>query len=907
VDFPRITTVLLCILFSAFRVAADEASPAVDFSEGLTRLAELGRTEIDEAATWVKIPTRGAMERLDGVLAKLKGNGWSLPSTADEPHRIVPLNPGEPVVIAKSRRNYPAADLEADVELLIANLHKGAEDQDDSDDMWGRETGGENDHGRLLIFASQIHQHGKPELANRLVTAIFQQSPDRRSVIDSAIHGIAGPLYNSATQRFFESGDWVAYHRDLQDLVTRFPRGWAGRRGVEVFLPQLEKQAAGETPAVPNLEGIPLNPAALAAIDSLITERAPQIDLPNEAWLLAEDPGDSQTPLRGVIACGIEALPVLAALLEDPYLVKMSNLNTRGFSFGSTSYEEMDRPISRGELAQRLLSTTLPSTEDDEFSDPATLRDCTLEFWREHRGKSREELALAFLETGSSNQKAEAARILAASSDADLHAKLESAILGADSLAQQLEIVKSYVQIRKTGAKSLLDAYAKGLREEVELLDTFDVPWEIRSEGVDPLIKKLEALTNGKPPRAIARDIGRGDPAGAEEAIEELEPLLEALEPRPRLHALLEGAFAAKDADVRGLFLWAAFAIDWEPYFQKIAAEQPGTGIIPERTISEAEANVWKTLIADQRPCKGDENYNAGVSTISELAALALEESTLLNFFVTAREMAAVTGMRPAEFASLRAPKRLAGEPIPTFPNPEMVAPERLQDIISTAAKLPALEIARYLATLSADERAAWAQWLAEPGEPALPPELRAHSLTILAVGSEKSWGIKDQSVAGFGPGFQLTKKSLSETIEAFANNAPAHSRTSVWIAKSPTLPGLEIVSVRVPLPIADAAQADTPEEAVPASIFGNLLWAIENAPDAENPPDAWVLAQIYHPSGNRGALWLQRRDGTSGPQDAEEADALFAILDAAEEDPSRFHLTIQVLSRADAAILNPE
>ena len=128
--------------------------------------------------------------------------------------------------------------------------------------------------GSFLLFATQLHQTGHAESANQLALAVFEHFPSREAAVDAAIDEIASHLYQKAALEFFRSGDWAAYHQALASLTKRFPRGWTGRDAVAMFLPQLEKQAAGAKAPPPSLPDVPIDPQAVAIIREL-TEKPP--------------------------------------------------------------------------------------------------------------------------------------------------------------------------------------------------------------------------------------------------------------------------------------------------------------------------------------------------------------------------------------------------------------------------------------------------------------------------------------------------------------------------------------------------------------------------------------------------------------------------------------------------------
>src|SRR5690606_33564128 len=91
----------------------------------------------------------------------------------------------------------------------------------------------------------------------------------------------------------------------------------------------------------------------------------------------------------------------------------------------------LDRPMTRGELACSLLRAALPGENNDELDAPA-LRDAAVDFWKNHRAKSRLELATLYLELGSGEQRQQATALLLESDDTPALALFEKTVLASN-------------------------------------------------------------------------------------------------------------------------------------------------------------------------------------------------------------------------------------------------------------------------------------------------------------------------------------------------------------------------------------------------------------------------------------------------------------------------------------------
>ena len=173
-----------------------------------------------------------------------------------------------------------------------------------------------------------------------------------------------------------------------------------------MLLPSVTNRAAGTLPAKPAIEGAALNPVAVAALnatlqdakgaldDEAVTRYAKQHGVPMDRltpafreqsaemlahgggdedrssgpWLLDEPPApgsESKDAWSGLKRLGLEALPALAAVAHDDTLTFSRNASSGRPSYSGSresamdralaSYQAMDRPQTRGELACRLL------------------------------------------------------------------------------------------------------------------------------------------------------------------------------------------------------------------------------------------------------------------------------------------------------------------------------------------------------------------------------------------------------------------------------------------------------------------------------------------------------------------------------------------------------------------------
>jgi hypothetical protein len=933
--------------------AAAENSPP-DFSDGFERLAKLGLPEMGKDARWVKHANSAQYQHyyLRELTKGMDGSAWAIPSKPqDDKASLLPMGGVDTLESPASQIPKTDADLEKDVDSLITSLR---EKTDEVESLFRNEmmSGFENPNsGNLLVFAAQIHQAGKTDLANRLAATLFALSSDAEGVVDSAVGTIASSAYRKAIGSFFEKPDFAALHESIADLSQRFPRGWREGQALAMLMPQLAKQAAGGALPEPRIEGVELDSDALATIAAW--QKPPQAEnAPNhpgmehyrmgyggyspDLWLLGGD--DPEQPLQGIHADllqrGMDALPVLAALAEDPFLTVLPYQNRGGHVYYSSrqseeelilrAYHQMPRPATRGELACQLLAATLPDPDDQlDEADAASLRSLAMDFWKANKDKGRDDLLLVFMTRGSAQQASQVATRLASSTSPEARAAFEKHVLAADNPLHFIQPVTIYLRTRRAEGKPFYETYAKRVREHAELAgEDIERSWEIRQAGgIDKLLKSLQSLASPESPRSIARNIARGEPDEAEAGIQGLAALIEKQKPAKQLEIYLEGANTTVDPAVRCHFIAATYGIEWpmeEGSNEAQTEEDEPAAPTPPRTISGTEAIIWRKLMADDsevpETLRGRHDLGS-TPTIGRLAASAFEYSISPQELYALRQFAPALGRPTADFLYQRATARIAGDPVPPVPDPARVTDERLREIVAQAAGKPPNEIRAYLDSLTPDERAKWMVWQAEPQDPPMPAEFLKLKNHILARAANSFFnGLSDTpGLLGLEPGFVIDSKSLKARLESQAADLTANSPGIVFINSSATGPGLDIFSHRMdPPPPAE----NEDEERVTANRQSFLMSIFQNhASTLAEHEDVQGIISVVASGGDQGysaTYWVRDgkltpsgEDGKTGSWGTEEnPEALSDLLDTVlpSADTPRFHLRIECLSREHAA-----
>ena len=533
---------IIFTLFVSVTLFSGAETKDPDFSAGLERLAALGLPSM-KSAEWVKLPkdtrqTFTSSYEFRDVDVNLTGSAWKLNST---PPTYIEFGSAqtladpdsaeteddqdtdsEPSPLGKMLRNYkkknpepakaqqPASAISRaakDAGRIVTSLGKASVAEKINNSI---EWGNSQLHGRLILFAAQLHASGKTESANNLAAALFNAVDDDLALIDGGISHLADGQYTEVATAFFEDTDWGKYLSASTALLEKFPRGWANAPAVALLTSKLEKQSG--TPTEPSLPGIELKPEALQQLARILQKQEVVTDVEALAaaqginlndypvemrsqviamlqqrglggassaqglWLLPstdENQSTDTTPVGKLKAMGMDGLIALAAIVTDETLVPARHFGEQRSYYSSNEspaalirqrYQNLLRPTSRGEIATSLLTSVLPSGDSDEYgnssqSDPDELSQAAIDFWKKNREKSPVGLASMYIGEGNDTQKSYASTFLSSSEDPAAHAAFEKSVLKSDDPVALASSVDEYLGARKVAGKPFADAY----------------------------------------------------------------------------------------------------------------------------------------------------------------------------------------------------------------------------------------------------------------------------------------------------------------------------------------------------------------------------------------------------------------------------------------------------------------
>lgn len=832
------------------------------------------------------------------------------------------------------------ADLAKDLNKLIAAL----QDPEKSKDLRQRlEYSGSSSLGSLLLFATQLHQTGHTTEANNLAAAVFSLGASPESVIDAAINSLADRDLEQVTNTFFTSNDWKAYERDLRNLTTRYPRGWSQLAAVNMLLPAVSKRVAGTLPPKPSIDGATLNPEALAAIDATLQDAkgapddeavtrfarengmpadklTPQIRAQiaamlsrsgdeyqdrSELWLIEKPEKKPAKPQDGwsrLKLLGMDALPALAAIASDDTLTSSRNSSggRHGFYFSSSesdedraisTYRAMDRPLSRGELACRMLASTLPREGSLDPYDAQSLADAAMDFWKNHHAKSKLDLLMVFLTEGDYSQKSAASTALASMPDEAAHAAFEKFVLESEEICSTLNTVATYLKLRKTAAKDFFERFSTAVKTQLNGVDLDQISsgYEIkRAGGVDKYLKKLSLFVNGESPRKLILALAKAEKPDTRQITSLGESLLES-SPDQFIPVYLEAAASATHAATRSAFLDLIHSqVRYRGYRGRNEQDEA-----KETAVPTAEIPYWKTLLEDDRK-------DPSGTPISETAAETLEARHSPGSVDPFYTLWALAPELSNKLILTRAMERIEGKPLSPLPNADKVTAAHLEELLKQLAATKPDAINELFKTWPIEDKLAFCKSLenSETTEKLPASYIEARRLVVAPDPPRNTppdeSGLETLKSLNLKPGTRIDYDLVKNLAESLITSAKKHSSLVISIQPS-----------ELPIPVGMHCTANRGLEARDKSRMRYLNYELRNlASQIENENiDSLVRMEIgsRHRGGSSNLDWKSANGTITAP----DSDALGKLRELMQSDQASFSLSICVAHRDDLEKIN--
>jgi len=751
--------------------AQDTATKSADYGSAFEQLIKLGLPDA-KGASYVKL-TLSAGGRSgesdyygrDNRVSR-EGNAWVLPGEKEGVSTILHKYYKQIKVSKKPKRNglmraligkakptkgagalgdWSTVDVAKDTDKIIASLETMAKgDRVFDSDRWGYDGSASQLASNVLVIACHMYRAGHTKDGNRLAQKILTLSPVPTMVIDGIISDLAEQQYKVLVEDFFITKDWKAYHEGLVALTERFPRGWKGRLGAQVLLPMIERRTKGEKATVTHFKNVNLKPEAVKILDELLTRTEPIGVNPTPFWLIVKPGKKSDSSYSGdepaeewlkkLCAMGMDGFVALAAVAADETLIATSIKGSDSSAYsrmymlrsmmGSSNsidvqalaaYSSMQRPCTRGEIARKILISTMPDAENElESKSPEELRDTAYQWWLEHLNDSKSKLARHIMETGEDDEQAIAVQVLI-SSGKDSDAKLvEEFIMSAESLSVSLTMLEPYLKARRGKAKAFFDTYSKAIIDQASGGDQSSLPWSIReSGGIEKFLKRLSVYVEDVSPEKILSDMKTGK-VSIKDGLAMMGAAVGEEGMFKQLPALVEIAGNGKNLIEQTEILQQLIVVVYKDYNQIEEGKKEAYLKSLATSLEKSKAD-WKKLLA-RTETPTDEKELEVLRTMPSLAVFAAWSMEAIYYPQQAQSLQQINQVlgqqKMSEFILNRANQLVDGSATAEFPNPEKVKEIRRKEIREALTTLTSIEVMAFYNKLTLEEKLAWTEIL---------------------------------------------------------------------------------------------------------------------------------------------------------------------------------------------------
>lgn len=761
-----LASAVMLVSASSAHASGAEEQDAPDFSRAFAMLRDLGLPSVKNARLWEwemgYVPMRGhtpfgwawAWEReADGTLVLAQtieqrtelspddkddrdprfirqksqtpdGEFWWNPSTASGQVEILRMAMPE----ARPHLNLPEEAM-ADMGLAVIG-----ELEVHSFEDW-RAEGTIELLARSLLLAAQLDERGATDAANRLAEAALGTMAGAEVVIGAAVNLLAETAYARAYHEFMLSGDHAAWQAALEDLLTRFPRGYANALVVRLILSDAESALRAEVTG-PVEAGVlaaqwrsaPVDDATRAHLEAADAVRfASDRNLQRSRdepvpWILNPTLADAPDPLGKLLANGADALPVLLAMAGDSSATpNPSNITRRpgnpGFSLPEGGAERvnlmyhhgMPRPATVSEMAAALILAALPVDEADRVQHPnADELDARVATWLVRVDPDDPaSIADTYLDSGNLAQQAAALGFLLASPTPAHIERIEAHLLEARPRVHMLPMLIAYLNSRGSLAASFMERYRVRIEEETRDADEgyFREDWSASGDDggdtAEDRVGRMLFMLGGLVEEVdFARLLGYvPDPRDTRRLA-----LL-------KVTILQDVADRMVAEDATAVWLGVTLASDDPAARYRLLAVAPD--LLFEHEINGVLREAWSKLFDDHRTYTfpeetgGDGKSGRGLAYMAADAFLRIQdrEGYPRRWSLRRHLLADVMGDGLDPFMMDRARTLLAGEDAGPWPDEGRPGPEEMETLISQLDALDARDVAAAVEDLTVAEK----------------------------------------------------------------------------------------------------------------------------------------------------------------------------------------------------------
>jgi hypothetical protein len=742
-----------------------------DYSQGFRAFINMGLPDTSKAK-YVKLVSSGRGMR-DPMMHRLyelplSGNAWLVSENKEGKSILVSSLGGtlELVLIDQKAATKKPADetgkwTPADLSRDLAKAITFVDQKIKAKAAGGREMRydsflqSDESSGVLFLLAAFAWQNGRTQEANALAGRLFTLVGDSRKVIVGALNVMANAQLAVAADGFWKTGDWKAYHASVTALLKKFPAGWRQAGAVRLLAGHLQARSAMSEPPAVTGEGLGEEDRKLAAALASETHRASRRGWGGELWILPPSKAmggiKDDSAIGRIKARGIKSVPLLIALISDETLcpLRRSDIGMPTYSSYSSrneaqrseaeraqaQYNQMDRPLTRGEIARGLLAPLCRREENAGFDESEVAPEEVLEgarkVYAELKALPPSGLAGHFLKNGDQRQK-QAAIGAMLESDVEAHApEIEAFLLappsdesGAMRMGMGNGLVQQYVQKRGEKAANFVEKYAamaKATDLPAGMADNADYVKQMKKQA-EREIKTLRAMVKKQDLSTIVA--GLAEDGDGNEGTAAAYTALSHMPASQALPALLTAAVKSTNAATRARMLQMMPMLRYSGMQEAVAQEQisedESEGMeAAMKTLADknklsigAHAADWKILLADTRAVPGGRMFTGGAFeySIADLAAGGIESLYGDASTMDPYSRRGAANLRPEVMMKVtraRAAARADGKPedqLPKFPAADDVTAERRKAIETDVLKASPANLGAMLEKLTDSE-----------------------------------------------------------------------------------------------------------------------------------------------------------------------------------------------------------
>ncbi|MBI2442129.1 MAG: hypothetical protein HYV35_12255 [Lentisphaerae bacterium] len=841
---------------------------AKDFSKGFAKFYELGLPVVTNA-TYVKLDSWSHFDMSGGDFGlhelRLAGNAWLLKEDKAEGKGVFVKNSVRVMEVldqnafqkkeaaklkeamkkgGSAARTLPyiwgmmdeqvaqgrwkAANPKQDLEKIMAFLKKKNEEGSSRHSSLDYSGG----YGTLFLSAIHFHRMGFTNEANEMVSLLFGAARDQRKPIAQAMNQLADAQYADVARKFFQTGDWSRYDQDLQSLQARFGSVWGNAPAVQRLAEKVKARASQPQPPPLSGEGLTDEDKQLAlelASATNLNRQSMQLMGGVGVWILPSPlqrgipgmPGLPTNTLTRIKARGMQAIPLLLALLKDDYLTRVDITSLKGMSHVSFSfrdeedmteehinllYEALQRPASRSEIAVLLLQPLIKKDEENRHSSSPVDRDDLAEqvkAWHaEHKAQSALELAWFYLKEGDDQQRNAAISLLIESGSESNQAAIAESFLKGDNPMRDIHLAHQFVMKRKEKAADFLVRYEAMLKK---LMETGGDDQMFKQDDFKQMVEQnlasMKTLISAQPLEQILDEL-LTEKTTMEKAGAALYGAMGKKKPAELVPLLLGAAVKAKTPELRVQFMQmtasvpymrTAMAMDEDGNVQE-EAEEKADADQPAALDIKPAAELWKQLLGDTRVPEAD-LYQDNSMSVADTAAGMIEalygEKQAAGALWGRQAPFQITRMQP--ILAARAEARLAGKPaaeLPPLPDADSVSAEEKKKIVEQVLRAKDTEVDALIKTLSVDRVLALMEEV-ERNE-ALNAKLAGLANRVNAVAFKNLQGEPSRELDAL-KGQQLSKAMVEQALAVSRRFTEEGKPSLVRIRRQPDLSGIAI------------------------------------------------------------------------------------------------------------------